>query len=140
MAANFTRRLKKNNYEKPEHTYTEKLSKDEIAEKLEDYQKVDDINKVSLGTHLRYFITKDGKKLFRMGGQLFKNDGLPEYVILSNGVNSWSVQTEGTTFFRKLSINEIKQEYENQIQAKDDKIKELLHVVKAYRKQYGLLN
>lgn len=135
MSKPFTKRLKKDTYNQPEYTYTEKLTKEEIAAKLEDYKKVDDIVDVHIGTHLRYFITKDGKKLFRMGGQLVKNDGLPEYVVLSNGANSWSVQVEGTTFFKKLSQKEIKEGYEAIIEEKDEKIKELYHLVKQLKKQ-----
>jgi len=46
-----------------------------------------------------------------MGGSLLNNQGLPDYVILSNGSNSWSVQIDGTIFFRKQSLKEIKEEY-----------------------------
>ena len=138
MSLKYTQRLKKNNYNKPDLTYTEKLTKDEIANKLEDYTKVEDINKVPIGTHLRYFKEENGKQLFRMGGQLFKNDGLPTYIILSNGTSTWSVQIEGSTFFKKMSINEIKQEYEDIIVEKDNEIKKLLSLIKKYKKQYNI--
>jgi hypothetical protein len=97
------KKLTKDTYKQPKYTYTEKLTKEEIASKLEDYKKVNDISTVLNGTHLRYFITKDGKKLFRMGGHIINKDGLPEYIVLSNGKNSWSVQLDGTTFFQKMS-------------------------------------
>ena len=81
-------KYKKNGFERPEITYTDQLSKEEIQEKLADYSKVEDIYKIPLGVHLRYFVKKDGQMLFRMGGQLFKNNGLPEYVILKSGNNA----------------------------------------------------
>jgi hypothetical protein len=145
MFTQFTKKLNKSGYDKPDKTYTEKLSKDDISDKLEDYKMVDDIGAVSIGSHLRYFIEKDGKKLFRLGGQLFKNEGLPDYVILSNGMNSWSVQTEGTTFFRKMTTKEIKEdliqqiiEKDKKILEKDKRIKELLVLIKKYKTKYNI--
>ena len=45
-----------------------------------------------------------------MGGQFFKNNGLPEYVILKSGTNAqWSVQIKDTVFYRKMNLIEIKQ-------------------------------
>ena len=116
-------KYKKNGFERPEITYTDQLSKEEIQDKLADYSKVEDIYKVPLGVHLRYFVKKDGQMLFRMGGQLFKNNGLPEYVILKSGTNAqWSVQIKDTVFYRKMTLAEIKQEYEDLIKKKNEKI------------------
>lgn len=126
------------NYNRPKQTFTDKLSKNDIIAKLEDYKKTD-IDKIPLGSHVRYFsIDKDGNKLFRMGGQLTKNDGLPNYVILSNGQKSWSVQSGGTTFFKKMSNSEMKHEYETKLLEKDKKIKELLTLVKQLKKTYNI--
>lgn len=126
------------NYNRPKQTYTDKLSKNDIIAKLEDYKK-SDISKIPLGSHVRYFsLDKDGNKLFRMGGQLTKNDGLPNFVILSNGKSSWSVQTGGTTFFKKMSVSEMKNEYEKKLLEKDKKIKELLTLLKQYKKTYNI--
>ena len=128
-------KYKKNGFERPEITYTDQLSKEEIQDKLADYSKVEDIYKVPLGVHLRYFVKKDGQMLFRMGGQLFKNNGLPEYVILKSGTNAqWSVQIKDTVFYRKMSIVEIKQEYEDIINKKNDKIQALKEKLKKYEK------
>jgi len=89
-------------------TFTSNLTKDEINEKLQDYKLVDDISKVPLGTHLRYFIMKDGNKLFRMGGNLKRNLDLPKFVVLVNALGAeWTVQIKDTTFYKKMSINEI---------------------------------
>ncbi len=73
--------------------------------------------------------------LFRMGGQLFKNNGLPEYVILKSGTNAqWSVQVKDTIFYRKMTLDEIKQEYEDIIKKKNEKILALKEKLKKYEK------
>lgn len=130
---------KKNNYERPATTFTDQLSAEQIKERLEDYSKVDDIYKVPLGVHLRYFINKDGQMLFRMGGQLHKNTGLPEYVILSNGASQWSVQVKNTIFWRKMTSNEIKEDYQTSLEtlkSKYDKLKEENKLLKEKLKKY----
>lgn len=116
-----TKRIGNDAYTRPVQTYTEKLTDDDIESKLEDYIKVDDISTIQIGTHLRYFTVKDGEKLFRLGGSLHKI-GLPEYVILNNGTQTWTVQTKNTTFFRKMSINEIKNDYKIQLKEQQKKI------------------
>ena len=83
-----TKRLTKDNgYNRPEKTYQETLSNQEIKEKLKEYKKVADIKTVSIGTHVRYFSidSKTKEKIFRMGGTLNKTDPEGKYVILSNG-------------------------------------------------------
>ena len=125
--------FKKNGYVRPEVTYTDQLSKEQIEKKLEDYKKVDDIMKVPLGVHLRYFSDVNGKLAFRMGGQLHKNTGLPEYVILSNGTAQWSVQVKNTIFYRKMVLQEIKEEYEKIILEQKNKIKALKDELKLYK-------
>ena len=128
-------KYKKNGFERPEITYTDQLSKEDIQDKLADYSKVEDIYKVPLGVHLRYFVKKDGQMLFRMGGQLFKNNGLPEYVILKSGTNAqWSVQIKDTIFYRKMTLIEIKEEYEDIIKKKNEKIQALKEKLKKYEK------
>lgn len=118
----------KNGYVRPAVTMTDQLSKEQIEEKLEDYKKVDDIYKVPLGVHLRYFSSIGGKMVFRMGGLLHKNTGLPEYVILSTsptGKPGWSVQVKDTIFYRKMTLNEIKTEYQSIIDELIEKNKKL---------------
>jgi hypothetical protein len=132
-------KYKKNNYERPTTTFTDQLSAEQIKERLEDYSKVDDIYKVPLGVHLRYFINKDGQMLFRMGGQLHKNTGLPDYVILSNGASQWSVQVKNTIFWRKMTSNEIKEDYQTSLEtlkSKYDKLKEENKLLKEKLKKY----
>lgn len=119
------KQFKKNGYVRPETTITDQLSKEQIEEKLEDYKKVDDIFKVPLGVHMRYFSNVGGKRLFRMGGQLYKNTGLPDYVILNSGTAQWSVQVKDTIFYRKMTLQEIKTEYQSIIDELIEKNKKL---------------
>ena len=95
-----------------ETSYQNNLSPKEIKEKLEEYKKIDDIQSVSLNTHIRYFNInqKTGEKQFRLGGFLTKMDTLKGYIILSNGQLSWSVQIANTIFFKKMSFQELKEE------------------------------
>lgn len=105
-------------------TFTSNLTKDEINEKLQDYKLVDDITKVPLGSHLRYFVMKDGTKLFRMGGNLKRNLDLPKFIVLVNAVGTeWTVQIKDTTFYKKMSLKEIKEEYDGIIDELHEKIK-----------------
>lgn len=129
----------KNGYERPSSTFTEQLSKEQINERLVDYVKVEDLYKVPLGVHLRYFVEKNGEKLFRMGGQLYKNTGLPDYVILNNGKTQWSVQVNDSIFYRKMTINEIKEDYEkglDGLKKKYEKLKEENKNLKEKLKKY----
>ena len=134
---------KNNDVEKK--TFTENLTKDEINEKLQDYKLVDDISKVPLGTHLRYFVMKDGTKLFRMGGNLKRNLDLPKFIVLVNALGTeWTVQVKDATFYKKMSLKEIKEEYDgiidelhekirkykNKIEEKDNTIAELQEAIK----------
>ena len=116
-------------YKRPIETYTDKLTKDEIAQKLEDYKKVpyDEINNIKLGEHMRYFVKNDdGTYSFRMGGVLRNKTGLPNYIILGSGSKTWSVQVKNSILYVKMSIKEIKDEYRESLIQKDKKINELL--------------
>jgi hypothetical protein len=113
-----------NNLGEEKKTFTGNLTKEEINEKLQDYKLVDDISKVPLGTHLRYFVIKDGVKLFRMGGNLKRNLDLPKFIVLVNAVGTeWTVQIKNTTFYKKMSLKEIKEEYDGIIEELHEKIK-----------------
>ena len=118
----------KNGYSRPAVTMTDQLSKEQIEELLEDYKKVDDIYHVPLGVHMRYFSNVNGKMVFRRGGLLHKNTGLPEFVILAQnptGKPGWSVQVKDTIFYRKMTLNEIKTEYQTIIEELIEKNKKL---------------
>jgi len=105
-------RLTTDSYKRPKYTKTETLSKEEIKELLEDYEKVDDIGKVKIGSSMRYFDVsdKDNNK-FRYGGTLV-NISYPNYIVLSAKGKSWSVQISDAIFFKRINIEELKKEYE----------------------------
>lgn len=135
------KRLGKDKYKRPKLTLQDKLDEEEIEDKLDDYVEVENIGQVALGTHMRYFTKVKGKKKFRLGGILINNSGLPKYVVLTNGKLSWSVQVKDTTFFRKMTVEEIKEEYEEiieEFEAEINKLKEqksdLLDVIKKLKR------
>jgi hypothetical protein len=117
-------------YSRPKHTIQDKISDEEINEALKNYIECDDISKVNIGSHLRYFtntINKNGEteRKFRFGGFLKNKDNCDKYVILTNNTVSWSVQVDNVTFFKKMSLDEIKDEYEKIIEEKQQYIKSL---------------
>ncbi|AYV80249.1 MAG: hypothetical protein Gaeavirus21_4 [Gaeavirus sp.] len=121
----------KNGYTRPEKTLTDGLTKEQIADKIQDYVIVnsDDLDKIPMNTHMRYFSKIQDKYSFRMGGFLHRNNGLPAYIILTNGKTQWSVQVKNTIFYRKMTLDEIKQSYQEIIDtliAKNKKLKEKL--------------
>lgn len=117
-------RLTNDNYIRPKITKTDMLTKEEIDDLLEDYVKVDDITKISIGSHLRYFdISNEKKPKFRYGGTLILTCA-PKYVVLKNG-KSWSVQIDRTIFYRRLKIQEVRDEYEELLDKCEEKIKDL---------------
>ena len=130
-------------YKRPKVTHTEKLTADEIAEKLQGYEKVDDIAEVPLNTHLRYFTKeKDGTQLFRSGGFLKNKTNAEKYVYLTNGKIDWVVQTATATFFSKMSQKEeiaaIHRQYQKKLEEKDRVINLLRKYIKDKRKQESL--
>lgn len=109
------RRMSEVPYLRPKQTKTDKIqTKKSILEKLKDYEEVDDITKVPLNTHIRYIVFQNGKSKFRLGGflKIIKD----EYLVLSNGKVTWSVQryarnTKGkiihkTRFFKIITNQE----------------------------------
>ena len=104
-------------YERPNKTYQDSLSNQDIKEKLKDYKKVDNINTVSIGTHIRYFTidSKTEEKQFRLGGTLTRVDPEGRFIVLGNGTLSWSVQVPNTIFYQKMSESEYKEELKKEL-------------------------
>ena len=106
-------------YQRPEtKTYQERLTNEDIKEKLKEYTKVDDIQNVPISTHIRYFIIDEQPKKhkFRLGGLLKKIDPLNRYIELSNGqTQPWSVQILNTIFYKKLTDDEKKEEMKKEL-------------------------
>ena len=126
-------------YTRPKHTLQDKITEDDINEALKDYIECDDISKIPIGSHLRYFITSTDKRgnterKFRFGGFLKNKDNCDKYVILTNNNISWSVQIDNTTFFKKMNIEEIKEEYNKILEEKHQVIKSLKKEIKKLNK------
>jgi len=127
---NQIQRISKDGYARPKHTIQDKMTEEEIEEKLADYLEVEDINKVPIGTHIRYYTLVpdykgDIKKAFRLGGQLHNKDNADKYIILSNGKITWTVQMDTSVLYRKMTIDEIKDDYENIIKELEEEVIQL---------------
>lgn len=127
---NQMQRISKDGYSRPKHTIQDKMTEEEIDEKLADYLEVEDIKKVPIGTHIRYFtLVPDDKgeikKAFRLGGQLNNKDNADKYIILSNGKITWTVQMDTSVLYRKMTIEEIKDDYENVIKELEEEVLQL---------------
>ncbi len=127
--------IKDSKYERPILTYTDKLSKQEIESLLLDYEKVDSLKDIPIGTHIRYFENKDGELKFRTGGILTIKTGLPTYCILKNNNLSWSVQIANCIFFRRITIKEVKDEYEKKLLVKENELNELRSLIRDLKKK-----
>jgi len=137
-------KISDDNYEKPVDTYQDKLTQEDIQLLLEEYNQVTDMHELKPGLHVRYFSiikkkvgkSTTEKRIFRMGGQIIKIDYEKQYLVLSNGKITWSVQiNDSTIFYRKLTSQEIKDFYENEITEVDT---ELTKTRAAYEKLKGL--
>ena len=121
------RRMSEVPYLRPKQTKSDTIqTKKSILEKLKDYEEVRDIEKVPVNTHIRYIVLQNGKSKFRLGGFIKKI--FDDYLVLSNGKLTWSVQryargTKGkiihkTRFFKLIT----KQEKEELQKEKDKKM------------------
>jgi hypothetical protein len=109
-----TKKISETIYKRPLITYTDKLSKQQVKELLVDYEQIkslDELQNITSGTHLRYFEKKNNELKFRTGGILTVS-GFPEYLILSSGHVSWSVQIKKCIFFKRITIKQVKAEYD----------------------------
>lgn len=144
-------KLGEDNYKRPKKTYTDKLTDDDIKAKLEDYVEVDDISMVPLNSHVRYFTEKINEKkkkekVFRLGGFLVNKSNYEKYVILSNVPETgfinpikktWSVNTKTSIFYKKQTLDEIKEEYDLEIEDLKDQIKFLKKEIKKLKSKKG---
>ena len=121
MNNNITTRLSRDTNYNKKKSYQETLSPDEIKKKLDEYRQIEDIDNISLNTHIRYFTInpQNNTKQFRLGGFLTKIE--PEYIILSNGKLSWSVQLKNSILFEKMTFTDLKEELVNKISKKFEK-------------------
>jgi uncharacterized protein YbcI len=107
------------NYSRPKKTIQDILTKEEIKEKLMNYKKVEDITKIVIGSHIRYF-TKDiktKKNMFRLGGFLTKFGEDYKWLILSNGEFSWSVQiNRNNEFWVKINPKDMQEQIQTELE------------------------
>ena len=124
-------RLSEVRYRKTGNEVQSNLTQEDINLLLEEYEEVNDVTtELRTGIHIRYYsLVKDKKKkgefkkLFRLGGNIIKIDPDFKYVVLTNGKLSWCVQLYNTIIYKKMSIKDIKDFYENELDVKDDIIK-----------------
>ena len=118
------------------------MTPEEIDESLQNYKQIthSDLYNIKLGTHFRYFKTdSDGKRHFRLGGNIINISGLPDYVVFGNGKITWSVQVKGTLFFQKISVEDIQNNCSETIKQKEilitEQKKEIQLLKKIIKKQ-----
>jgi hypothetical protein len=59
-----------------------------------------------------------------MGGNLKRNLDLPKFIVLVNALGTeWTVQVKDATFYKKMTLREIKDEYDGIIDELHEKIK-----------------
>ena len=141
MFNNSLKSLLETDFVRPQKTYTDSLqTKDKMNEKLKNYSRADDIDKIELNTHVRYVtLDKQHRQVFRTGGLLIRKAN--DYIQLSNGSFKWSVQkyhySEGeeepifaTVFFYRVSKKEENELREKEInknyEAREKKLIELV--------------
>jgi hypothetical protein len=115
-------------YVRPDKTYTELLTEEEIKAKLADYVKVDSMEFIRKGTHVRYYSpTKDDptKLKFCVGG--FIKSKHDDYIVFSQNMfgkgKTWSVQKKGAIFYKKMTQIEILQKRVDQLEAENAALK-----------------
>lgn len=123
------------NYKRPLKTFQDTLENEDIKQMLKDYIPVEDIFSVSLNTHIRYFIFKNGQRLFRLGGNIIKINADKGYIILSNGKTNWSVQVKDTVFLKKINVEDVKAKYEEKLIKYKKKIKKLEESLEEIKKK-----
>jgi len=90
------------------------IKKDVISEILKTSIRLNDISeieKIELGSKIRYFIDDNGKMKFRLGGILLDKSGYPKFITLFNKGICWSVQLKKSIIFYQLNNNEINKLY-----------------------------
>ena len=112
---------------KKDKTFQESLTDDDIHILLEYYEQINNIHELKPGLLIRYYkISNENNKitkLFRIGGTIIKIDFDKQYIIVSNGKINWSVQIENSIFYRKITYDDLKKFYENELDNKDLEIK-----------------
>jgi len=110
-----------NNHEPPKNIPLDFLDKNEIKQRLYNYEPIDasQLSDLKPPLRLQYFdIDPDGTYKYRPGGILTLNK-YPDYFIITNGKRSWSVQLDRSVFFKEVNIESLRNSYEEIIKTKD---------------------
>ena len=141
-----TIRIGDDDYNPTGNEFQRNLTEDDANLLLEEYEEIDDTDILKPGMQVRYYTIKqkrngDVDKKFRMGGEIIKIDHENKYLVLTNKKLTWSVQFNNTIFYKKMSIEDVKIFYENELDEKDNKIDKLKQSVQKYKEnQQKLLN
>jgi len=122
--------IKNSNYIRPELTYTDLLTKEQIETLLIDFEEIKDINEISIGTFIRYFEYKDNELKFRVGGILSVKRPEEGYIYLKNNQINWPVQLKNCLLFRKLTTIEVRKEFDKKFFKQEKEINDLLKMVR----------
>jgi hypothetical protein len=123
------------NYERPELTATDLMNPNDIKKRLINHELIrnEELEHITSNTRIQYFeVTKDAIR-YKSGGFLIINK-YPTYFILANGKTSWSVQLKNNIFYREISLNRVKEEYENKIKKQNMVINELRFKISSMEK------
>jgi FtsZ-binding cell division protein ZapB len=126
-----TKKSKRKEYIRPNKTFTDTLSDKDVRGMLEDYVKIepeDYEDKLTMNSDIRYFTFKDGERTFRMGGIVASIKGLPVYLVLKNKKtnSTWSIQLKDCIIYKRMNVEEIKEEYEEEmdsLEQENDKLR-----------------
>jgi len=122
------------NYVIPEIMPNDFINPLELKKRLKYYDIVYDAINLSSGTHIQYVELYEGNFRYKSGGIIITNK-YPDYIVLSNGRSSWSVQLKNNIIFKQKSIQDIITIYENIIYKKNMTIDELKYKIKMLGKQ-----
>jgi hypothetical protein len=112
--------IKNDNYKKKGNTIQDNLTPEDIEILLEEYEQIVSNDELKEGIHIRYYTIIKKKQVFRMGGTIIKLDLEKNYIVVTNGNVNWSVQlNQDTIIYRKMTIEEVKSFYENELDNKD---------------------
>lgn len=123
----------------PKKSITQNLTAEEIKDLLDGY-KITEFQNLKLLHHIRYFSKNEttGEVSFRTGGTIVGIDYEKEYLALSSGTLSWSVQKKNNVFHQAMPLSMVREEiekkcedhYRNIINKQDGAIKELYSQIK----------
>lgn len=129
--------LLEDDYVKPKYTASDLITAEELKKRMENYEILDKEQVADLvsNTRIQYFEVKEnGDYKYKPGGVIIKN-GYPDYLVLTNGRRSWSVQLVNHVICKEMRVEDVKAKYEKIISKKDAQIKELIYFSNKLKKE-----